>query len=521
MSEFDELRQIIIGDNSELLNQLKDRIESIDQRTRDVSEVLPPAIQAGVRKDSTLVESLQKPISMSLKHAIRTEPKAYAEILYPVMSPLIRRAISQAISSLMITINKTVEQATSVKGLGLRLKALRSGIPYAELALRKSVIYRVEHVYLIDHESGMRIEDVTSQNVNSLDSDAVSAMFSAIQSFVQDSFSHDQNARLTDLKVGEYKVWVAHGHKVMLACVIVGDAPESLKDQLYDALDSIRSDFAPAIAAFDGDSSAFEGVDEYLKPLLQLELKDDVSDKNKTGRKALLPLILLSAALAYFAYGVIDKNTKINSVERYLSQAPGIAVTSAYWDDERIIVEGLQDPDAIIPYGKLEDNNVSADQLVLKTIPFRSLEVDMELQRFKKELELPRGVYLGVRDSRIFLYGEAPIFWLINNDVRLRQLSADRRLDISTLSASFESVSDLLRRNFSGAELSGIKMSSVVGEFSTAVQIGGQMEASKLALLKAIFAANNWVNVTAAFGPPSKQPELIQKNGSEPSPAAK
>jgi len=41
MSQIDELRQIIVGDNSELLNELKDRVESIDRRTRDVSEVLP------------------------------------------------------------------------------------------------------------------------------------------------------------------------------------------------------------------------------------------------------------------------------------------------------------------------------------------------------------------------------------------------------------------------------------------------------------------------------------------------
>jgi len=499
MSEFDELRQIIIGDNSELLNELKQRIESIDQRTRDVSEVLPPAIDAGVRKDSTLINSLKEPISLSLKQAIRTEPKAYAEILYPVMAPSIRRAISQAISSLMVTINQTVEQATSVSGLSLRIQSMRTGIPYAELALRKSVVYRVEHVYLIDRDTGMRVADVTSQDSQSLDSDAVSAMFSAIQSFVQDSFSHEEGARLTDLKVGEHKVWVAHGPKVMLACVIFGNAPESLKEQLYDVLDGLRSDYGVAIENFDGDSSDFAGVDSYLNPLLQLQLKDGSKQKSKKVRKTMWPFFLLLCVFAYFAYHFIDEKMKLSTVEHYLRQAPGIAVTSAYWDDDRIVVEGLQDPDAVIPYATLDANGIPRDQLFLKTIPFRSLEIDMELQRFKNELDLPAGVYLGIRDDRIFLYGEAPVLWLIDNDVRLRQLSADRRLNISTLSASFESVSDVLRRNFSSSELSRIRMSSVVGDELTSVQIGGFMPANKLALLKAIFAANNWVSVTATL----------------------
>jgi len=498
MSQIDELRQIIIGDNSELLTELKERIESIDKRTQDVAQVLAPAIDAQLRDNGDgLIKSFQKPVSLSLKETIRIEPKAYAEILYPVMAPSIRRAISQAISSLMVTINQTVEQATSVSGLSLRFQSMRTGVPYAELALRKSLIYRVEHIYLIDRDTGMLIDEAASQETQSLDSDAISGMFAAIQSFVQDSFSQDDSARLTDLKVGEHKVWVAHGEKMMLACVIYGDAPESLKEQLYDSLDSIRSDYAPEIAAFDGDSSEFSGVEQYLNPLLQLELKEGVADVAKSSGKPVLALLMLLALLGYFAYQYTDKSTKLTTVEHFLRQAPGIAVTDTYWDDDHIIVEGLQDPDAVIPYGILEAYNINDQNLVLNTIPFRSLEVDMELQRFKNELVLPSSVYLGSRDSKIYLYGEAPVAWLIENDVRLRQLSADRRLNISTLSASFESVSDLLRSNFTGTELASIRMSSVVGDELTSVEIGGQMVANRLALLKAIFAANNWVTVTA------------------------
>ena len=115
MSQIEELRQIIVGANADELAELKQRIEDVESRTRDVSEVLAPAISTSDPK--ALISSLQEPVSMSLKQAIRLEPKEYAEILYPVMAPSIRRAISQAISSLLITINKTVESATSVKGI--------------------------------------------------------------------------------------------------------------------------------------------------------------------------------------------------------------------------------------------------------------------------------------------------------------------------------------------------------------------------------------------------------------------
>ncbi|MFT5572479.1 MAG: hypothetical protein ACI9FR_001402 [Cryomorphaceae bacterium] len=495
MSQIEELRQILIGENSEQLSELKQRIENVEQRTLDVAEVLPPAIDAGLKQSSRLVDALKEPVSRGLKEAIRTEPAAYAEILYPVMAPSIRRAIAQAISSLLVTINRTVESATSVRGISMRVQSIRTGVPYAELALRRSLLFKVEHVYLIDRDSGLLIAEEASPNAQSLDSDAVSAMFSAIQSFVQDSFSQNKSARLTDLKVGDHNVWVAHGPKIMLACVIFGDAPESLKTQLYDTLDGIRSNFASEINSYAGDNQAFAGVRQHLLPLLQLQLKEDIDDYDLSARQSFLPLLLALFVLAAITYYFVDRNATLSTVEYHLRQAPGIAVTDVYWDGDDIVVEGLRDPDSVLPLRILQTYGIEEQQLSMQTIPFRSLEVAMELQRFKSELDLPSGVDLGSRNETVFLYGESPIIWLLENDVRLRQLAADGRLDIGSLSASFETVSDLLRANFDASALANVRMSTVAREEGTRVQIGGLMREDHLALLNALFAGNHWVDV--------------------------
>ena len=496
MSQIEQLRHILVGDSAEQLNELKDRIENVERRANDVSEVLAPAIDEGLRSGDQLINSLQQPVSTSLKRAIRQEPKEYADILYPVMSPLIRRSISQAISSLMITINRTMESATSVSGIGTRVRSIYTGIPYAELALRSSLLYRVEHIFLIDRETGMLMQEVKLEDSQALDSDAISGMFTAIQSFVQDSFSNDESARLTDLKVGDHNVWVAHGPRAMLACVIFGHAPESLKNQLYDSLDGIRIEYSNQIADFDGDTSDLEGVDSLLEPLLQLELKESGPSKSKAGGPWIL-WVIIAAALAYFAYNWVSKESKQSVVERYLRDAPGIAVTTTFWEDQKLVVEGLKDPDASVPFKTLEAHGIEPDDIVLKTIPFRSLELDMELQRFRDEFSLPGGVYLSKREQGIFLYGEATINWLVENNARVRQLSTDGRLNISNLTASFESVAEILRENFRADELSGISMSSISGDEFTSLSVGGRMAADKLALLKAIFAGNPWVEVSA------------------------
>lgn len=497
MSQIDELRALIVGANAEQLAELKERIENIEKRTSDVAEVLTPAITAGLKKDGQgLISALKEPVSIGLKQAIRSEPEEFAEILYPAMAPSIRRIISQTISSLLITINRTIESATSAQGIKTRIQSIRTGVPYAELALRQSLLYRVEHVYLIERASGIKIDEVASDQSSSLDSDAVSAMFSAIQSFVQDSFSQDKTAMLTDLKVGEYNVWVAHGPSLMLACVINGDAPESLKEDLYDTLYTIRTQYANQIADFDGDVEGFLGSQELMHPLLQLELKDGESGQSGVSTSSsFLPFLFVFIVLAGLAYYFFDRHSKVSTVEYFLRQTPGIAATDVYWKGGDIVVEGLQDPDAKVPFSVFDAYGIKRDSLVLQTIPFRSLDVNMELQRFRDEFRLPKGVNLAAINNVVHLSGKAPINWLNTNHIRIRQLTADSRLNTSELSASTSSVDALLRSFLSDSELRDVVVATVDGNESQVTRIKGFLPAQKVMLVNALFANNIWVDV--------------------------
>jgi len=68
MSQIEELRQIIVGDDADTLRDLKERIENIEKRTKDVAEVLPGAINERIRKDSKL---LKKQLERSRKLTVR------------------------------------------------------------------------------------------------------------------------------------------------------------------------------------------------------------------------------------------------------------------------------------------------------------------------------------------------------------------------------------------------------------------------------------------------------------------
>ncbi len=129
--------------------------------------------------------------------------------------------------------------------------------------------FEVRHVFLIDRESGIQIEQVTANDVVVLNGDAISAMFSVIQSFVQDAFSRDSSSRLTDLTVGDFSICVAHGSKLMLVCVVEGEMPKQMKSELDLTLRVIESQIN-GMEAQDGFASATLGkvVSHTMKSLI-------------------------------------------------------------------------------------------------------------------------------------------------------------------------------------------------------------------------------------------------------------
>jgi hypothetical protein len=120
----------------------------------------------------------------------------------------------------------------------------------------------------------------------------------------------------------------------------------------------------------------------------------------------------------------------------------------------------------------------------------------MELQRFRDEFVLPKGVNLAVINNAVHLDGRAPITWLNTHDIRIRQLAADSRLNISELTASPESVKAVLRKFLSRTEVDdALIVTTMDVNFAQVTRISGSLPMRKVALVKALFANNIWIEV--------------------------
>ena len=72
----------------------------------------------------------------------------------------------------------------------------------------------------------------------------VSGMLTAIRDFVQDSFKVGEDEGLQTLKVGDLSVWIEQGPHALLAVVVRGAAPPSLRTALQQALEAVHAQYS-------------------------------------------------------------------------------------------------------------------------------------------------------------------------------------------------------------------------------------------------------------------------------------
>ena len=143
------------------------------------------------------------------------------------------------------------------EALKWRIEALRTGRPFGEIVLMRSLRYRVEQVFLIHRETGLLLQHVARSGQGVQDSDLVSGMLTAIQDFVRDSFTGTSGKEIETIELGEFNLWIQHGPAAILAVVVSGTPPPELRFLLERTLERVHADYATPLASFQGDAAAF------------------------------------------------------------------------------------------------------------------------------------------------------------------------------------------------------------------------------------------------------------------------
>jgi outer membrane protein OmpA-like peptidoglycan-associated protein len=407
-----ELRTILMGREQALLARLAGRLDDPEQLAAAVSEVLPSAILQAAARDERLGHVLAPTVERAAESSIRRDPRTLVNILSPLMAPAIRRSIGEAIESMLQSLNEALKASFSWRGLKWRLEAWRTGTPFAAVVLKHTLVYRVEHLFLIHKESGLLIEHVAADPAASRDPQLISGMLSAIQDFVRDSFAETAGGEVDAMRLGELLIWRSDGPHAFLAAVIRGKPPESLHALFESTLAQIHVERHHALKNFDGDGAAFPGLrDQLTECLLQQAKPPD-------RRTSAILWLLLFAVLALVVWGAYawyerhQENAQWAGYLRRLQAEPGIVVTGAERRHGKLHVTGLRDPLAVRPEALLDGFALAPEKVVGSWSPYQALHPAFLFRRVQASLDPLQSVELRLEGEAVRAYGSAPRHWI-------------------------------------------------------------------------------------------------------------
>ena len=478
----EELRRLILGREIDLLERLRQVIEDPERLGVAVGRALPTAV---ANSDMRLGHVLAPALERATETSIRNDPRVLVDILQPVIGPAIRKSVGDTLDNSFQSLNELLRQSLSWRGLRWRIEAWRTAKPFAEVVLNHSLVYQVEHVFLIHSHTGLLISHVAAPDAASQDPQLVSSMLTAIQDFVRDSFKGSGQQAVDTLRLGDLRLWCEAGPLAMVVAVIRGNPPEELRGRLRDVIARIHQERRQALESFDGDSSGLADVEARLAECAAMRQQA----MRKRGFPWLVFLLAMLMACGVPAVGYVrweiaqeraqeqariraeqeaaDARVRAAEAARraaelgawsdYLDRLraqPGIVVAEADERDGKFMVSGLRDPLAADPAQILRDTDVDPKRVVSRWQPYQSLESRFVLQRLEASLKPPPSVTLLLVDGRIVASGAATPVWISRARAAARELPAGGpTFDVSEVSNIAETTLGELRRAIQSHEI--------------------------------------------------------------------
>lgn len=382
-------------------------------QSEEVAEVLPKALKKRAEKDNQLAEATLPLVEANIRESVQRNPKILAEAIFPIIGPAIRKAIAEALGAMVQSLNQALEHSLTPQGMKWRVEAWKTGKPFGEVVLLNTLLYRVEQVFLIHKETGILLQHVSVENDEMKDAEMVSAMLTAIQDFVQDSFKTSDEATLDYLKIRDLSVWIEHSPDAIVAAVIRGNAPLNLRGVLIEAIEKVQFEYEDKLEEFEGETKEFEKSRPILNDCLRLQ----VSENENTKERFFTPFNILTGVLSIMLivggfFFVRDYWRWSNYLERLRNES-GIVVTESDRGLFKHRVEGLRDELAVNPETLLPEFGYQSDDVEMIWKNYQDLSPQFVLTRAQKILNPPDGTEMTLENGILTVKGNATNEWFL------------------------------------------------------------------------------------------------------------
>jgi OOP family OmpA-OmpF porin len=439
---FAQLRSIILGPEQRKLRALRKHVLDPTAQTRDVSRVLPDALQMRAR-DPQLMRALAPSVEEAIAASVQKNPQALADALFPVIGPAIRKAVAHTFDAMIDSVNQTIERSVSWHAVQWRWTAWRTGRPFAEVVIANTLDYRVEQIFLIHRESGLLLQHVASDLRSGQDADQISAMLTAITDFARDSFHVGQGDTLESMRVGDLAVTIVQGPHAILAAVVRGSIPPPVRASFESALESVHRQFGPALQSFSGDSSAFEPARSLLEACLVSQRRRREQRPSYRGWAVAAAAVVV--ALGIWLYVDMRERQRWNAYLDRVAAEPGLVLLASGKRDGAYFVAGLRDPLARDPAEFAAAANIAPESVRSRWEPYQALHPSFITARASLLLRPPEGVSLTYDQGLLTASGSAPQQWIDDTERLAPAIAGVRQFRFQGQSAEARIIAEIER----------------------------------------------------------------------------
>jgi len=409
------MRGVLFEREQAALTRLQRKFDDPHEFAAAVSAVLPAAFALAAQHGDTLGPAIAPSFERAAQASIRKDPQTMVDILYPVMGPAIRKSIAEALEGTLQSLNQSLKHSLSWRGLKWRMEAWRSGAPFSDVVLSHTTVFRVEHLFLIHRNTSLLLSHVASEDATTRDPQVVSAMLSAIQDFVRDSFDESAEGGLSgrsidSLRLGDLLLWCEEGPSAVLTAVIHGSPPAALRTRMAETLAAIHDESRTALDAFEGETAPFDNAEQRLRSCLLSQASSDERRRVSPLMWA-VPLALLLALGWWIGQRVVE-GQRVDAYVAALREEPGIVVMGAERQDGKWLVSGLRDPLAMQPEALLAKTDLPPERIAERWEAYQALHPAIVLKRLRATLNPPPTVSLTLQGGGIRGDGSAPPHWI-------------------------------------------------------------------------------------------------------------
>lgn len=290
VSELEQLKQLLIADEIEKLEQLEGQLKTLSFESKDQEHILQtvtPLFDTMLLKslkakgDDTvrifsdhisriitraseenaveLSRALQSTITPVIVEAIDSNKEKMIDTLYPILGGMISKYVSQALKEFIESINEKVEDGLSFERYKRKVKAKVSGVSESELLLQESTRAQVSALFVVHKQSGLLISEAHLKESEISDAHMVASMASAIKDFINDWIQQTQeHTEVEILSYGNSTLYIDSAGSVYIVAFLERVPDHELRTEINDFFAALLREHSHLFQRFDGDDSSEE-----------------------------------------------------------------------------------------------------------------------------------------------------------------------------------------------------------------------------------------------------------------------